>query len=609
MGYTAKEIIQRRKTLWERDKDELKDRAYRDAAAEYMTRNEALRQEIKDNPEHLIEMVFVIVDKDKRTVPFFLNEVQLKIIGEINRSIERYNSGEIPAVKILLLKGRQQGATSVITAYQLARAITNMNFEGFTAADEDSNTNAIFENKAKYTYNKLPPLLKPTEKYNNRKQLLFEKLHSSWEIKTAGSQMGRSRTINFFHGSECAFWRHPISSIQAGLGEALTKDSIQILESTANGYNEFKDLWDSGKWVNLFFQWWQSSEYRRGFMNDEAKAEFENMLLHGVEWIHERCRWLLDEGLDLEQVHWYYIKWDNYLNKDLIKQEYPCTDLEAFLSSGKCIFDQEVIVRRIAYLKKEQESSVKQGHMVFEWDDPETKNRILCGVKDDKNTVAFEPNPSGYIKVYEEPKPYHHYVIGGDTKGDGSDKFALTVIENSSGKRVATLHGDMSPDYYAHQAFCLGKWYNDALMAIEVNFDIYPVEELKRLNYPKQYLRKTYDKIRNEFMQRYGWKTDSNTRPMIIDKEIVMIRDHIELFTDIDMLKECLTFVYDKNMRPDAESGKHDDLLFSDMIAEAARDQQKRQPDDEPEEKTLIQKHKDKIAKNKSLGRKRGRLM
>jgi hypothetical protein len=41
------------------------------------------------------------------------------------------------------------------------------------------------------------------------------------------------------------------------------------------------------------------------------------------------------------------------------------------------------------------------------------------------------------------------------------------------------------------------------------------------------------------------------------------------------MLDECLTFVKDKNGRPDAESGKHDDILMSDMIANASRSQQR----------------------------------
>ena len=82
------------------------------------------------------------------------------------------------------------------------------------------------------------------------------------------------------------------------------------------------------------------------------------------------------------------------------------------------------------------------------------------------------------------------------------------------------------------------------------------------------------DSIGEPYQKKTGFKTDGNTRPMIISKEMVLIRDNIELFTDIEMLRECLTFVYDKNMRPDSQVGKHDDLLFSDMIANQIRTQQ-----------------------------------
>ena len=37
-----------------------------------------------------------------------------------------------------------------------------------------------------------------------------------------------------------------------------------------------------------------------------------------------------------------------------------------------------------------------------------------------------------------------------------------------------------------------------------------------------------------------------------------------------------MTFIYDEKGRPDAMDGKHDDLLFSDMIAEQIREQQRR---------------------------------
>ena len=62
----------------------------------------------------------------------------------------------------------------------------------------DPNSTAIFEDKAKFPYTALPDLLKPQEKYNNRKEFHFEKMNSRWRIATAGNdEIGRSKTIIF----------------------------------------------------------------------------------------------------------------------------------------------------------------------------------------------------------------------------------------------------------------------------------------------------------------------------------------------------------------------------------------------------------------------------
>ena len=71
--------------------------------------------------------------------------------------------------------------------------------------------------------------------------------------------------------------------------------------------------------------------------------------------------------------------------------------------------------------------------------------------------------------------------------------------------------------------YCMGKYFNTALIGIEMNFNTAPIEELERLKYPKQYMRQQYDKIQKKLQSKFGWKTDGNTRPLIIDKEIDLI--------------------------------------------------------------------------------------
>ena len=572
MVITADQVIQKRKKLWEEHHNPNKDFEYIMAVANELIENEKLLKEVIDNPELLIEMTFTIVDKTKSTVPFFLNDVQQDFLQKLNESIKKHNEGKLLYLKFLILKGRQQGFTSVITAYQLANTLIKRNFTGFTLADTADNVRTIFQDKAKYIYNQLPEVLKPTEKYNSKTELFFENLNSSWRINVATEEVGRSRTVNFFHGSEAAFWKCLISNIQSSLGEALTKDSIQILESTANGFNEFKDLWDSGEWINCFYEWWKTKEYQDNFESPEIKQEFLNNIDNKTktEWIWERLNWLKYKmKLEDEQLYWYYNKYNGYLNKDLIKQEYPCTPEEAFLNSGNCVFNSELLMQRKTELQQlYKEKPYKQGFFKFKWHDEESKDFIL------NSTIEFEESPVGMIKIYQEPKPHGFYVLGGDTAGDGSDFFAGTMIDNTTGKRVATLHGKVEADIYTWQMYCLGMYYNQALVSIEINFNIFPVIELKRLKYPHQYTREEYDSKSKKMQEKYGWKTDGNTRPLIISEEQSVIKNHPELFTDITMIDEALTFVYDENMRPDATEGKHDDMLFSDMIAQATRWQQ-----------------------------------
>jgi hypothetical protein len=581
LNLTAQQIINKRKEQWQLHTNIKKDEEYVNMVVKHIQESESIRQEIKNNPELLIEMCFVVVDKDQNTIPFFLNDVQQMFLKDLNQAIQDFKNKKRLHLKFLVLKGRQQGFTQVISAYQLANAIIRENFSGITIADNIENAGTIFQKKAKYQYDHFPDALKPSTKFNNVREFLFDKLNSSWFVNTAeNKEVGRSNTLNFFHGSEAAFWKS-ISKIITGLGEALTRNSIQILESTANGYNEFKDLWDdapNNTWETKFYQWWLTPEYRMDFESEEKQNQFITFVHNGnsnlrkENDIFKKLKFLLENhNLDYTQLYWYYNKWKGYIDKEKIKQEYPCSPAEAFLASGRCVFDKETIVQRIDYLTKLYDKQPpKRGYFIFKWNNPETMDFIL------DNSIQFVEDSQGYIRIYEDVKKGYPYVIGGDTKGEGKDFYAGTVINNITGIRVATIHVQISNSKpYTHQMYCLGKYFNEALIGIEMNWNTAPIEELERLKYPKQYIRQKYDSIAKAYEKKHGWKTDPNTRPAMIDKEVNLIENNIDLFTDITMLNEALTFVYDKDNRPDAESGKHDDLLISDMIAKEIRSQQR----------------------------------
>lgn len=560
MSYTADYLIAKRKEKWQELNSIEHDKQLRAAIADEMISNAALLAEVRRYPEKLIELVFIVVDKNQKTMPFFLNDVQHDFIDTLNKAIRDFENGDITDISLLVLKGRQQGFTTLVTAYQLACSILNRNFQGYTLADKSDNSEAIFQNKAKFPYSQLPEALKPTEKYNNRKQLLFEKINSSWAVDTATKDVGRSRTVNFFHGSECAFWKDGISPIQGALGEAFTKNCIKIYESTANGYNDYQRMWDSGVHINCFYEWWRTKEYVIDFKNDESKAAFLHEIDTKKGWIWDRLRWLRDEkNLTAEQLCWYWNKYDKYLDKDLIKQEYPCTPREAFLLSGKNVFDTAVILERLAKLEK----PIKTGYFSYDYDGLRITN------------IKWVNDRSGYIKIYQLPNQpaFTQYCIGGDTAGEGSDFFTGHVLDAKTGRQVATLKQQFDADQYTRQMYCLGKYYADALIGIEANFDSYPIMELQRLGYPKQYTREAVDTYTGKTEKRFGFKTTSLTRPTIISRLIEIVREHCDTIADKDTLEELLTIIRNERGRIEAPEGGHDDQMMGLAIAHHIREQ------------------------------------
>lgn len=559
MRYTPEYLIERRKAKWEELHSIEHDKKLRNAIAEEMLKDEEFRENIRKNPEKLIELCFVVVDKNQTTMPFFLNNVQKDFINTLNDTIDEFNKGLRPEISLLVLKGRQQGFTTLITAYQLACSILNRNFQGFTLADKADNSEAIFQNKAKFPHTQLPESLKPTEKFNNRRQLLFEKLNSSWAVDTATKDVGRSRTVNFFHGSECAFWKDGIASIQAALGEAFTRNCIKIYESTANGYNDYQKMWDSNVHVNCFYEWWKTPEYYIDFPSNEAREAFLYDIYHKNEWIHERCRWLFEIGLSAEQINWYYHKYETYIDKRLIRQEYPCTPREAFLLSGDNVFDTEKLMSRLQCILKPK----KVGYFVYDYDGLTIRR------------IRWVNDRNGYINIYEVPDSpaVTKYCIGGDTAGEGSDYFTAHVLDARTGIQVATMKHRFDADQYAKQMYCLGKYYKNALIGIEANFDSFPIVELQRLGYSNQYVREYQDTYTHKTEKRFGFKTTALTRPTAISRLIEIVRENVECINDKDTLEELLTITRNEKGRIEAPEGGHDDQMMGLAIAHQIREQ------------------------------------
>lgn len=589
MILTAQQIIDKRKQLWTKHKDIEKDREYREAIANYMLtdKGKALRADIKKYPEYMVEMFFVIVSKDQTTVPFFLNDVQREFQDILNRDIELYEQGKKLHLKYMIDKGRQQGFTSYINAYQLARAITQKNFSGYTLADNADNTENIFSDKAKYYFDNLPEKIKPSVKYSSRKEFDFSKdggggLNSKWRVATAGNtDAGRSKTLNFFHGSEVAFWAD-LNRILVGLAEAFTKNCIVILESTANGFNHYKQLWDDdNNYTKLFFEWWKTSEYRLDFESATVSDDFIKRVTEATtsstddadmeSWIWYRLNWLKAKGLDWQQLYWYYNKWKD--KKSSIKQEYPCSAEESFLATGKNFFNMEIVAKRLDELRATYEAKQPtRGYFIYSYGVSQwTGEKTIID-----NSIEFiEDYEVGYVTLFNKDIPKTEpYTIGADTAGDGSDYNQAYCI-NTNQEQVAWIRLNKDEDLFADQLYCLGKMYNEALIAPEVNFSTYVVNTLVNREYPNIYVRENSpDAISKQLIKKYGFLTNKATRPAMLGELKTLVRERAEVINDIEMLKEMFTFIVNEKSKPVAIEGEHDDTIMAYAITIYAQEQQ-----------------------------------
>lgn len=524
---------------------------------------------LKDDRKY-IENLFYIKDKAGNKVKLKLNYAQQKV----EQAIKKQEAQNKP-VRIIVLKSRQQGISTYIDSLGFKRTITDKNRHFAIVTQETSATNNLLE-RLKYAKDNLPSALKPIEKKSNAKEIVWENsedmnnsLSSRISCYTAGGkEIGRSETIQFLHLSELAFWQDTFAkdnytAITQTVANA--PNTAIIIESTANGFNLFRDLWyGDNDYEKVFIGWNEDPSYSIQCDQLPNKTDEEIELQKTYNLTDSQLlwrRWCIKNNCGGD------------INK--FKQEYPINPDEAFISTGTPVFNNEVVIKRLNELRKLQEiNSPIKGYFHIEYNDNFTRDKILL------DKLKFIEDKKGLITIFEKPYSQNYYVLGGDTAGEGADFYAGSMIENYTGKRVATLHMDkLDPVTYVEQMYALGIYYNKALLAVEINFDRFPREELARLHYPHQYVRHNVDDFKKNTIDSFGWLTTKNTRQLIVSSEIEVVNNHIELFSSIPMLEQMLTFVRMENGRPDHLDGEHDDLLFADMIAEQCRDQQIRKKD------------------------------
>jgi phage terminase large subunit len=245
--------------------------------------------------------------------------------------------------------------------------------------------------------------------------------------------------------------------------------------------------------------------------------------------------------------------------KDTDPYYYMVYALNQWGVTGKTVFDAQSVTERLACDIR----PIKQGLFTYS-DDGRTLSNI-----------TWTDQTDGPVRIYIDVDKSKPYVIGGDTAGDGSDSFVGQVLDNTDGRQVAVLRHQYDSGAYAKKMYCLGMYYNSALIGIESNFDMFAIKELERLCYPRQYVREELDSYTNKPKQTFGFRTTSANRETIISALIEALKDNYSLVCDKSTLEEMLTFVRNEKMRAEAQQGAHDDCIMALAIAHHIRGQQR----------------------------------
>lgn len=219
-----------------------------------------------------------------------------------------------------------------------------------------------------------------------------------------------------------------------------------------------------------------------------------------------------------------------------------------FLASGRMVFDQKAVLAQ-------QQNVLQMGNPVK--------------IDDEHEGIVHEHLG---LRIYKPPVPGGLYVFGVDTSEGvaGGDFAAVVVLHRQTGEEVAFFRGLIAPDQLGDKLNEWGRYYNNALMVVEINnHGLTTVTRLKQLLYPNFYFRPAkMDTPGEPISEKLGWKTTQVTRPFMIDDLNKSMRDGVLTFHSKEILDEMLTFIYNENNEMVPQSKKyHDDCIFATGIA------------------------------------------
>lgn len=513
-------------------------------------------------------------------IPFRLNRAQRKLLA----SLEKMRLANVP-IRIIITKARQWGGSTEIQIYAKwiqVRHKKNWNSVIVGALEKQAKGVRAMYEKAINAY---PQFIQPLSFKNfqgdqNWKQIPERNCTISIASMESPDKV-RQEDLSIAHLTEVGLWKktdgkEPKDIVQSILGTIPAIPYTMIaLESTAKGVgNYFHQSWLAAKegrsaFEPFFLPWFDIEMYQTPIEPDEVIAFIES--LNEYEWS------LWEQGATLEGIKWYRWKLREFDgDKWRMQSEFPSNDREAFQSTGQRVFAPHYVSRA--------RKSIRPPSFIGEI--------FPNGVRgsDALKLIDFQEMTNGNLNIWlkpNDPEPptgfrvsnrYALFVdIGGRTKtadysvGAVFDRYWM--MEGGEPVRAATWHGHLDQDLLAWKMVQLAKWYEDALLAVEINslrkdtntegdhaFTV--LDEISEF-YRNMFTRTSPDQVVEGMSNKWGFHTNHKSKGLIIDNYNGLLRDNAYVEYDGAALDEADTYEVKPDGSLGAVSGSHDDRLIT----------------------------------------------
>lgn len=301
-------------------------------------RAKAAIQEARKTFPQYAENFLRVRPKKGGVVPLVLNSSQLML----HEAVERQRKAR-GYVRLIIVKGRQQGISTYIAGRAYYIGTGTPGWKGFIITHRDDATANLWSMIRRF-HDNMDARLRPHTKRDSAKGMLFDRIDAAFGVATAGGRgVGRSDTLNFFHGSEVAYWpnaeEHATGVLQAvPLAGAGTE---AYLESTGNGMNNWfarqvrLALAGDSEFEVVFLPWFMHDEYQLPAKELRLTAEdLDYQQLHGLtdEQMAFRASKIAEFGGDEDARHRFCREYPATLD-----EAFQATDSESLISGQKVL--------------------------------------------------------------------------------------------------------------------------------------------------------------------------------------------------------------------------------------------------------------------------------